>query len=432
MNTREMNKKISIEEKNNMGFRYHITVMCSGNDTNNEKYINDAKAVAKGIALRNLVLVNGASEKGIMGVTGKEAYENGGEVYGIGLKDYEPTIYHWFHNWEGFSSYNLRTKRLTQLADVFVVLAGGLGTLHEILDVHINQFLGKEKRPMIIVSPMAEIYQDICEKIKKEGLYWDKLPENIHYAQDGEEALKILDGIISGYDESGYVNSHYYPVLSSESIYNSIKEYNEKYNVLYHGLELVVHPDVYPPNRFRSSSTFAENLTKDLCENKTIFDIGCGPGNLGILGAINGAKYVVCVDINPAAVVNAKENVQRLKLSNIDVREGSVFNAIGNEKADLIFFHPPFHHEKIEDNHTRLMNCVSTDGFYVLDKFFTEVENYLNPDGKIYLGFSNKDLQSLTHLEELLKNFVVKIVAHKYKNSSADYRLYEITLKDKL
>lgn len=416
------------EEKAKLGFKYHVTLMCSGNDTHNEKYLSDAKEIAAGIAKRNFVLVNGASKVGLMGVTGRAAREAGGEVYGVGLKDYEPQIHPWFSNWEGFSSYRLRIRRLTDLADVFIAMAGGLGTIHEILDVHINQFLGKEDRPVIVVSPMAEIYKDICDKVKKEGLYWDKLPENIRYAKDAKEALSILDEITSGYDKSGYINKCYYPVLSSEQIYENMKRYDEKFNVLYAGLELVVHPDVYPPNRFRSSIIFAKHITKDLCSGKTVFDIGCGPGNLGILGAINGAKKVISVDINPAAVANAKENIQRLKLTNVDVREGSVFTAIGQEKADVIFFHPPFHQEKIKDNHTRLMNSVSTDGYDVLDRFFEGVEDYLNPDGRVYLGFSNKDQNSLVHLEGLMKKYDVSMVAHEYVGSMADYRLYQIKL----
>lgn len=419
-------------EKDKLGFKYHITLMCSGNDTSNEKYLQDAKDIAVGIAERKMVLVNGGSTVGLMGVTGREAQKAGGEVYGVGLKDYEPTIHPWFTNWEGFSSYNLRMRRLTDLADVFIAMAGGLGTIHEILDVHINQFLGKEERPLIIISPMAEIYKEICEKVKNEGLYWDKLPEFIYYVKDAEEALKVLDTITTKYDEDGYINKNYYPVLSSEEIYENIKQYEEKYHVLYAGLELVVYPDVYPPNRFRSSLTFAKYITKELCEGKVVFDIGCGPGNLGILGAKNGAKKVISVDINPSAVKNAAENVSRLGLEEVvDVREGSVFNAIGQEKADVIFFHPPFHHEKIDDNHTKLMNSVSTDGFNVLDKFFDGVENYLKPGGKVYLGFSNKDETSLEHLEVLMDKFNVATIAHEYVGSMADYRLYEITIPEK-
>jgi predicted Rossmann-fold nucleotide-binding protein/precorrin-6B methylase 2 len=421
-------KKISKAEKELLGYKYRVTLMCSGNDTKNETYISDAQEIARGIADRNHIIVNGASENGLMGITGREAHKHGGEVYGVGLKDYEPVIHPWFSNWEGFSSYNLRIRRLTDLGDVFLALAGGLGTLHEILDLHINQFLGNELRPIIIMSPMAEIYQSLCEKVKEEGLYWDKLPENIYYANTAKEALTILDKITSHYDEEGYINRTFYPVLGSEEIYTDIKAYNEKYEVLYAGQKWVVHPDVYPPNRFRSSIVFAKNITGELCKDKVIFDIGCGPGNLGILGALNGAQKVISVDINPAAVANTEENVKRFALKNVDVRESSVFSAIGQEKADVIFFHPPFHHEKIDNNHTKLMNCVSTDGLYILNEFFKKIRTYLKPGGVIYLGFSNKDPKSLTHLEALLNKHTYEIICHEYKNSDADYRLYKITM----
>ena len=421
--------KISLEEKKKLGYKYHVTLMCSGNDTKNKKYLADAEGLAKGIAKRDHVLVNGASNLGLMGVTGRAAYKAGGEVYGVGLNDYEPKIHKWFTNWDGYSTYNYRIKRLTDLGDVFIALAGGLGTLHEILDVHINQFLGKETRHVIILSPMAELYESVCNNIKEEGLYWDKLPEFIHLVKDYKEALVKLDEITKNYDKIGYVNKTYYPVMTSDGIYKHLKEMDENYAILFSGMKLTIHPDVYPPNRFRSSLTFAKYLTKKLCSNKTVFDIGCGPGNLGILAATHGAKQVISVDINPAAVANTRENIKNLKLKNIDVREGSIFNAIGDKKADLIIFHPPFHKEKVKDNQTKLMNCVSTNGYEVLDLFFGDVDNYLKPKGKIYLGFSNKDMSSLKHLEVLMKKYKVKMITHEFKGSKADYRLYEITRK---
>src|SRR5690348_16338301 len=109
--------KFSTEDKQKLGFKYHVTLMCSGNDTDNPKYLSDAKEIARGIAKRDFVLCNGASKVGLMGVTGREAAAHGGEVYGVGLKDYEPEIYDWFTNWEGFGEYKNRIRRLTDLAD---------------------------------------------------------------------------------------------------------------------------------------------------------------------------------------------------------------------------------------------------------------------------------------------------------------------------
>lgn len=74
------------------------------------------------------------------------------------------------------------------------------------------------------------------------------------------------------------------------------------------------------------------------------------------------------------------------------------------------------------------MNSVSTDGFNVLDKFFESVNDYLAPNGEIYLGFSNKDSESLRHLENLMKKYKVSVITHQYVGSSADYRLYKICL----
>jgi ribosomal protein L11 methyltransferase len=57
---------------------------------------------------------------------------------------------------------------------------------------------------------------------------------------------------------------------------------------------------------------------------KTVLDFGCGSGVLGICAASLGAGGVLAVDIDPAAVKEAKANIERNKLNSIgQVRYGS-------------------------------------------------------------------------------------------------------------
>lgn len=410
-------------------YAYRVGLFCAGNMPHNTQHVQEAKKIARGIAERNYVLVNGASKDGLMGVTGEEAAKHGGDVYGVGLRDYEVEIPKWASEWEGYSSYEHRIRRLTDLSDVYIALAGGLGTIHEIMTIHINHLLGTEKRPVILLGETAKNYRTLCQQIKIQGLYWDTLPEYMYFAETAEEALNILDTVINIYDRTDYVNPVFYPAMSAREIYDDIKKCGESHDVLCHNIKLTILPDVYPPNRFRSTKAFGKLVNKLDLKDKVVFDIGCGPGNLGILGAINGAKEVTGVDINPQAVKNAKLNVKNLKLTNVEIKEGSVFGPIKDKKADVIFFNPPFHNTTVDTGDSKLMHCVSTDKFTVLDTFFSELTTHLKPNGKVYLGFSNKDESSLEKLESLMGNFDCKIVNHKFANTSADNRLYEIKLK---
>ncbi len=58
------------------------------------------------------------------------------------------------------------------------------------------------------------------------------------------------------------------------------------------GVNLVIFPHVYPSHKFRTTGFVLRNL-KDLIKGKTVCDMGCGPGIIGLYALHNGAKRVV-------------------------------------------------------------------------------------------------------------------------------------------
>ena len=71
----------------------------------------------------------------------------------------------------------------------------------------------------------------------------------------------------------------------------------------------------------------------------TVLDIGCGSGILGIVAAKVGAKKVICSDLDPNAVLVAKENVQKNHVEDVtSVFKGDLTDvpAFQDLHADLI------------------------------------------------------------------------------------------------
>lgn len=70
-------------------------------------------------------------------------------------------------------------------------------------------------------------------------------------------------------------------------------------------------------------------------KGRTVLDMGCGSGVLGIHAAMCGAPYVLCVDIDPWSVSNTRENVTLNGLSEgpaFEVREGGA-SVLGENDA---------------------------------------------------------------------------------------------------
>ncbi len=75
-----------------------------------------------------------------------------------------------------------------------------------------------------------------------------------------------------------------------------------------------------------------ENVTADM----DVFDIGCGSGILGIAAAKLGAKAVIAVDLDEAAVMTTHENAVRNNVSdNFTVHHGNLMDVVSG-KADII------------------------------------------------------------------------------------------------
>lgn len=420
--------------KNSNGYVYKVTVFGSRN-TIDQQTIVDSKAICKYMAQNKLTLVNGAGQTGVMGFMSKQIKKFEGHTYGIGLYKVEDEKNKYLDEWEAYLHHYERQKRLIELGDVFLVMTGGLGTLYEAIDIHLMQFLGEINKPMIFVGEFASNYKKIIQFLE-ENNQLHKLPSNIHYAKDGQEANEIIDQYVKQQKSRNYINSTYYPALKPEEIFKHIKQNQNPYYISFNQIKMRVNPNVYPSNRFRSSKMLGE-IVASYSKNKKVADIACGHGTMGIVAALNGAKHVVQVDINPHAVQNAKENIELHNLEDkIDLYEGDVFEPLSyryNNYFDVIYFNPPFHRDtKHKDD--KLMYAFYTQGNEggVLEKFLKRAKYYLAPKGEIILGFSNKDPESLKFLEETLDKYDYNYAIKWQKNTetAADNRIYLITLKD--
>jgi len=108
-------------------------------------------------------------------------------------------------------------------------------------------------------------------------------------------------------------------------------------------LNLVVPPTVFHPGIFLTSRMFANYLRCTDLREFTVAEVGTGTGILALTAARVGARKVVALDINPAAVEAAAENAEANGLSNIvETRVSNLLAAVDrNERFDIIISNPP-------------------------------------------------------------------------------------------
>jgi ribosomal protein L11 methyltransferase len=121
------------------------------------------------------------------------------------------------------------------------------------------------------------------------------------------------------------------------------EEYNKKSD------EVIVELDpgmAFGTGTHETTRMCIKALERHVGEESTVFDIGTGSGILSIAAAKLGAAMVIGVDLDPVAVVSAKQNVSYNGLNNIEILYGDLMEVvkgkanivIANIMADIIMF----------------------------------------------------------------------------------------------
>jgi len=150
------------------------------------------------------------------------------------------------------------------------------------------------------------------------------------------------------------------------------------------GVTIRTCKDVFPPRSdFSRSSEHLHQIFGDL-KGAEVLDMGTGTGIQAIQAAKAGARHVTGLDINPAAVICAQENVGTNQLSDrIVIRHSDLFSALGdNEKFDLIIANLPITDFPIEGI---VESAVYDPGYRLHQKFLADAKAHLKSGGGIVM-----------------------------------------------
>lgn len=126
-----------------------VAVFCGSNFGQSPLYTQAAQALGTAIARRGLTLVYGGTSKGLMGVVAEAALGAGGAVVGV----INQRLFDRGHLHAGLTRHEVaadmreRKARMAALADAFIALPGGLGTLEELLEAATLTQLGDHHKP---------------------------------------------------------------------------------------------------------------------------------------------------------------------------------------------------------------------------------------------------------------------------------------------
>ena len=152
--------------------RNTICVFCGASEGNNPAYVENARLLGHTIATQGRRLVYGGGKKGLMGIVADAVLEAGGEVTGVipqRLVEAE-TAHRGLTELEVVADMHTRKARMAELADGFIALPGGIGTLEELFEVWTWGQIGYHNKPVGLLNindfyrPLSHFLQQVADQ----------------------------------------------------------------------------------------------------------------------------------------------------------------------------------------------------------------------------------------------------------------------------
>ncbi|MGA8165122.1 MAG: methyltransferase domain-containing protein [Waddliaceae bacterium] len=215
-------------------------------------------------------------------------------------------------------------------------------------------------------------------------------------------------------------------IVAADQLLEQNMSIEDKYGFEFHGRRFIGYPDVYSPIIFGGAN---KQTDININEGERFLELGCGTGVFSVLAALEGAKGVVAVDINAAAVANTLENAKLHGVDNkVTVLQGDMFLPLAKEDLfDVIFFNIPFCHRNCDASELTMLGRSLYDPEHdLLHRYFREGKENLAPGGRMLLGYSTThgDIE-LMHQWADAYDWEVKLL-HKFGDEKIDFFTVEL------
>lgn len=172
-----------------------ICVYCGASLGNNPAFAAKAKELGQALAENQIELVYGGGNVGLMGVLADAVLAHGGRVTGVipeKLMDLEQG-HTGVQDLRIVNDMHERKATMAALADAFIALPGGFGTLEEVFEVLTWSQIGYHAKPVVILD-VDNYYHHLAEFIRhgtEQGLIKPRYAELFQVTTSTRDALML-------------------------------------------------------------------------------------------------------------------------------------------------------------------------------------------------------------------------------------------------
>lgn len=174
-----------------------VCVFCSSSTRIDPSYVELAGAVGTELGRRGHTLVSGGGSVSSMGAVARAARAAGAHTVGVipqSLVDLEVAD-HDAHELLVTPDMRSRKGTMDERADAFLALAGGLGTLEELLEIWVSRTLAMHGKPVVVLDPHG-LYEPLraqVDLLTERGFVRPGSRDLVHWVRGVSAAFDVIE-----------------------------------------------------------------------------------------------------------------------------------------------------------------------------------------------------------------------------------------------
>ncbi|MGQ8337997.1 50S ribosomal protein L11 methyltransferase [Sunxiuqinia sp. A32] len=134
--------------------------------------------------------------------------------------------------------------------------------------------------------------------------------------------------------------------------------------------EIIIEPNMaFGTGNHETTSMMMQHILELDLQDKTVLDMGCGTGILGIMASMLGAKSITAIDIDEWSYTGTKENAALNHISNLTAIQGDA-SLLHEQKFDIVLAN--IHKNVILQDMEKYVSVLNDDGLLIVSGFYKE------------------------------------------------------------
>lgn len=265
----------------------------SGSSNGDGSYLELAEDLGKRLVLDGFTVVNGGGP-GLMDVVAKAAFEQHGKVIGIHFEHESRTPSKYNTETISYKELAPRQQKVISLAQAFIVLPGGLGTLYEFIEILAKKHLQELDSQIPIILYPREFWKPLTSMMvsqKEKGFLSEKTLESFKVAASVDEILLELNKHVAEIDQISKQRERWNKRASDWDEETKSREHYANFE-----------------SGYQKFLEFEKNVLSKVSIVETAIDLGCGSGQTTTL-LVEKAKQIYILDVAEEMLKEAQNKV---------------------------------------------------------------------------------------------------------------------------